>query len=1068
MRQTALKTPALQDLIQAAEEILEEFDRQNFFALDATGQWEKGPDSSIGRIINELLLRIGKTSEENRLSLLGEMFSPFLKDGFWLQAKKIKLALLEKSKRLAVLEEQEIDRILIRSLSEGGRPEKFYPFLVLLEALAWILRYETVRLSAGTAAPGWDAEATVIKQESLQELDGLKNLLGSLSSEKESEEFVTSILDQLKRPPLEVIRTIPKLIAEEERLIKSIGLLLEKAKDPNRREEFFALIVEKILPPMGIVTLASLSLLRPCLRLLMDKTIGISSGIPYNASVVLSILKDPRSTEALLNAMSLFPLHYSKIRENIIYTLGHLKEKKAAGPIAQVLEYPDEIAPPQGQPKEGVLSLLDQKKEALWALGKIGLESIPHLSVLVRYAEHPSAKLKTYLSWALGEIGKAQKEKLGGVSADIIITLLKLLKTKDRQVFEETVSALRKIDMPEFTHSLYLYNIGAVSILGLKPAQKGLYELSETIHHLIQSKKRAIIAVNGDSGTGKTYFCQSIAEGFADLKPEEILYLMRDRKKDQKIFNRILGLKWLKKYIDPVYYQDCPFPEKDDPDEFFRQFLEKNSNKKLIILDGCRDQHYFQKVIDQFYFKGELDVEVNFRATLSTRRLNLEEREMALESVETHLSFLEEPSLEDTLFYQEGVAILYDLDNSLSSRLNREEIQELFEKRKIDSWGELILVGDFQQELKPLKVEPEPLCLKQENFSLKSEKWPESRREAFSAEERKFKAELNEDRNRPHLLQTIGMNDLKPKKIRFYAQDQICGIGEEGQVFVITFLDNRVFSTFLEKSADIRLLGRDMFLTGEEGELIHISFERNEITRFGKLSSPALSLAALPREKIITGHKDGSVRIWDFSSKSVSILEGHSQAVTSLAVDYSGAIYSGSRDKTLRRWDVARGVMDTIESLDAAPSSVKLYPQGKILVVTEGIEYAQNSTKTQPQKIRIFDIKDGLSEATRSPFADVLSGVTVYPDGRIIAGLRASGGQIRNRDASGTLAIIAPGKDSWAYTLLDGHSADTKDCLVMGPKIITCGEEATGEHTIRIWGTEFYVRMELSKLSLQK
>jgi hypothetical protein len=105
------------------------------------------------------------------------------------------------------------------------------------------------------------------------------------------------------------------------------------------------------------------------------------------------------------------------------------------------------------------------------------------------------------------------------------------------------------------------------------------------------------------------------------------------------------------------------------------------------ILYLMRDRHYFQRVIDLFYFHGRLDCEVNFRATHSTRRCNLEEREIALESVKNHLAFLEEPALEDTHFYREGFLILYDLDNSLGSRLNREEIHELFGKSRIESWG---------------------------------------------------------------------------------------------------------------------------------------------------------------------------------------------------------------------------------------------------------------------------------------------------------------------------------------------------------------------------------------------
>jgi len=44
----------------------------------------------------------------------------------------------------------------------------------------------------------------------------------------------------------------------------------------------------------------------------------------------------------------------------------------------------------------------------------------------------------------------------------------------------------------------------------------------------------------------------------------------------------------------------------------------------LIIIDGCRDQYYFQRVIDLLYFREKLDIVVNFRANFSTRRKNLE------------------------------------------------------------------------------------------------------------------------------------------------------------------------------------------------------------------------------------------------------------------------------------------------------------------------------------------------------------------------------------------------------------------------------------------------------------
>jgi hypothetical protein len=42
-----------------------------------------------------------------------------------------------------------------------------------------------------------------------------------------------------------------------------------------------------------------------------------------------------------------------------------------------------------------------------------------------------------------------------------------------------------------------------------------------------------------------------------------------------------------------------------------------------------------------------------------------------------------------------------------------------------------------------------------------------------------------------------------------------------------------------------------------------------------------------------------------------------------------------------------------------------------------------------------------------------------------------------------------------------------KDCLTMGPKIITCGLDAGARPSIRIWGSEFFVRTGLGKLFIK-
>jgi HEAT repeat protein len=1063
MEKPFIPFPPPQDLLEVGRTLFREFNPTKFIYLNSRGEWRENPKTLRDRISHEFFFQFWKTGEKEA-ALFQKLYAPFLETDFWTQSKKLALSLLSRKKpQAAQLAEKEIDKALSDFWSKGNRPESSFSFLILLEILLWTIQYEATRLESEVYVCEWDREGCILKEAASRHHARLQKFLDCIFNPIQKEKFLSKIGTLTKEFPA-LIEKIAVLISEEDTFEKTIAELLEKAQDPGNREEIYSRIIERIQPPLGIVINAKSSLLRPCLDLLMNIGIDLGSGIQYMASVVLSILQDPRSTATLIRALQLFPLHCSKIRENIIYALGNLKAKKAVQAIAEVLAVPEERtalrASPQG---ENIQSFFDQKLEAIWALGKIGLESIKSLPALVPYADDWSPELKTYLAWTLGEIGKAQKEKWGGVAADIPIALLKLLKNKNRQIFEETVAALKKIQMPEFIHSLYLYQVGAVSILGLKPAQKGLYELSETLQYLLRLKKRTIMAVNGDSGTGKTYFCHSILDGFGDLKPQEILYLMRDRKQDQKIFNRMLGLRWLKRHIEPIYYHDYPLSEEEDnPEEYFQQFLEGNSDKKLIILDGCRDQLYFQRVIDLFYSKGELDVEVNFRATFSTRRLNLETREIALESVKTHLSFLEEPALEDTSFYQEGLVILYDLDNSIPSRLNDLEIKELFAQRKIDSWEDLIRIGTFGEGERHLGVVEEAFTSKKEILSVKQEKWQEPATQSFSPEERTFKPELNDDlRDEPNLLQTIPLEDIKANRIRFYAQDQIVGTGEEGNLFVLTFLDRHLFHTQLEKIEDIALQGRTLFLLNKKGELISLSFEKNEIARFKKTDSRAIKIASFPRDRVITGHEDGSIRIWDFMNKSIMHLEAHDKSILSLAVDYSGRLYSGSSDGCLRQWNLEKKLVNVIESPARRIPLIKLYPQEKILTLTENDRRAEGP-RPFPEKIKIMDFEKNTSRILETSFDKKISSICVYLDGRIIAGLARS--NVKERSKERNLIILTPGRDSWEYNFLSGHGLETKDCLTMGPKIITAGVESSGEHAIRIWGTEFYVRTELGKL----
>ncbi len=1026
--------PSPQDLEEAVRRLLREFDPKTTSTPDRTGQWRAEPSTLEDRIVHELLFRLHQMNPEARSVLQAEAFLPFLRREAWPDI-----------------------------LALAQTPPDQNIGLGFIRGLARLLQGEALRLNSEQAVPSWSIEGKRRKQESLtrrnQEEADQDRLVG-----QEGRSRLLGLLPRAGSASSDFFQSIVRLAAEEDVLFGELRSLQLQLSVPQRADEAAAQILEKIQPALGIVTNTSPALLLPCLKLLADSGLCLESGIPYAASVVLSILRDSRSTFGLLGALERFPLSCSKLRENIIYTLGCLREKKAVPLLTAILEKADEVPAEPRAGQDCLRSLVEQKIEAIWALGKIGPASFPAIPALARYAGHPSMAIRTYLAWTLGEIGRAQKEKLGGLDADVVIALLQLLKTKNRQVFEETVSALRQISLPEFVHSLYLYHAGAVSLQGLLPAQRGLYELSETLHYLIQTKGRMIMAVNGDSGTGKTYFCQAIAGGFGNLRPDDILYLMRDNKSGQKVYNRILGLRWLKKNIDPAYYHDYPLSEEeDDPDAFLDQLLQDNRDKKLIILDGCRDKYYFQRVIDFFYRKGFLDVEVTFRATFSTRRLNLEEREMAMESVKTHLAFLEEPILEDTPFYREGIVLLYDLDNSISSRLDREETLELFDRQKIDSWGDLIRLGSFERDKKTAAVLSAGLNVRTEILAPESIEWTAGPPQGFRPEERHCPARLNEEAEaEPNLLQTFDLDDLAADRLRFYARNQVAGTTEDGRVFVLSFIDNRLFQTRLERMQGLTLMGRDLYVLAQDSGLVEISFERNETTRLGRRPAGASAIGSFGQELLFTGHRDGSVVVWDLAGKRARQFRAGLQSITALAADHGGRLCAATADGLFLRLDPESGRTEILEFPGRTITLIKPYLRDKILLVSQP---PPEPGLGPGSLIHILDLENRTSSLMTLPGQGRLSSVSVYFDGRLIAGL--SGPEKPAPLPGPNLFIIELEQGTFSASGLAGQARGVKDCLTMGPQIVSCGLEENGQPTLRIWGTEFYVRTELSKLAVR-
>jgi WD40 repeat protein len=634
--------------------------------------------------------------------------------------------------------------------------------------------------------------------------------------------------------------------------------------------------------------------------------------------------------------------------------------------------------------------------------------------------------------------------------------LMNLLQAHESNVFEEVAYSLKKLDMPDFLHSLYLRSIETIPILALKPSSTGLYELSETLFHLMSVKTPVVMAITGDSGTGKTYFCEAIKHGFGELEEDEILYLMRDNPAHLNLFNRMIGIKLLREYVDPQYYQDYPFTDDaDNPVDFFNNFITQYSNKKLIILDGWMDRAYFYQAIRAFYENGYLDIVVNFRTTFSTKRINLEEREGMLERVKTCLSYVEEPVVEDTEFYRDGNVLVYNLDNSIPSRLQQEDMCEIFARKKVDTWGDVIRVGRFKKDIMTLQREEITTSSHRKSITSEIDSFILKDTHECTPREAGFSRVLNEDvEDFPNLLQTIKLPDVTPSRIAFYTHGQIAFCGYDGSVGILFGLNDRILCTDTHQYTVIRLgtVGDDIFSVDVEGNLKCTSFHKNSINTIQYSGARICSMATRHAGQMVTGHVDGTVRFWDLQSRELKKIKAHQDAVTAVTFDRYGKIFSGSTDNYIKVWDTENDIVTTID-WRASITMIDAYPGGRVVI---------SAQSNKESWIGILNIKTNVCNKFYMRERAMVNFIHAYLDGRVIAGITES---VDDR-ASSSVIVVDPLPSPQYYARVGEHGSDIRDCVTMGPRIISLSTENKNEHTLKIWGAEHYVKMEHDKLKL--
>ncbi|MDZ7412384.1 MAG: hypothetical protein ONB15_02485 [candidate division KSB1 bacterium] len=946
-----------------------------------------------------------------------------------------------------------LTRRLYKGLAGDQAPDS--PVHAIVEVCAWLLEVAVLEKLCSRYVPSWDVEE---RRAVAASADRLRENLGTLqrTSRLSSKTLSGLVAELIAQVPM--VSPMVDILAHEEDLRRRVAESLRGTPSSTRdRTEAWAFFGEQLSPAIGSTGPAE-ALLRPCVEILQQADLPASSGIPFEAVNLLSRLRDTRSAEALRRLIERTPLAHTNLRSAALFALGRLSDPDARELFMEVLRGPDlvEVRRTDGSTYEQPLD--GEKVEAVWALGKLGARAIPAVSHLSTLADHPYLELRLALAWALGEIGRAQKERQGGVDVEVVIALLRLLASRQPLLVEEAALSLRSLGLPDFLHALYLHDFASVPTLALKPCSTGLYELSETLFHLLSVKKQVVMAVTGDSGTGKTYFCQAIAPGFADIRPADILYLMRD-KPANKIFNRILGLSWLRQHVDPRYYHDDSLaPEEDDPEGYFDQFLQEHAAKRLIILDGWRDQAYFNRVIERFYERGLLDVVVSFRATHSTRRLNLEEREGSLESVASHLPLVEEPPIEGTRFYREGNVLIYNLDNSIPSRLSADEIRQVFAARKVRAWAEHIVLGPFTECAVALPSERMSLRKRTLPLEASSHAWRPQTTRPCAPEESSFRRLPNHDLvNQPTLLETLSVEGISIMRIAFYTHGQVAFGAQDGRVGILVGFNDRVFAhpTGAGEIMDLCVVGSDICSLDAQGTICLTSFAHGTQRFLSLREAPVTVVAPLASRCLVTGHLDGSARIWELASGEVKELHGHEGSVVALAADRAGRLYSAGADGTVCLCDIARGEVLAFSGFPGQILQVAPCLDGQVAVALRRGHNAGDA------ELLLALVQPSSAETVVAPVGHGwrVCALVPHPDGRLLLGIEPVAGEK-------SLLILSPRPGAPSRAVVGGHSRATRCCLAMGPRIVTCGQEEDRAITVKIWGTAAYVQQERHRQEL--